>query len=186
MGDKIAAKVAVIAAGIPVVPGSEGAIRDAEHALEEGLKIGFPVIVKATAGGGGRGMKIAETKNDITEAFNFASAEALAAFGNGDCYIEKFLTKPRHIEVQIFIDTHGNAVHLFERDCSLQRRHQKVVEEAPAPGMTTELREQMGAAAIAAAIAVAYEGAGTIEFLLAQDNSFYFMEMNTRLSLIHI
>ena len=127
MGDKIAAKVAVIAAGIPVVPGSEGAIRDAEHALEEGLKIGFPVIVKATAGGGGRGMKIAETKNDITEAFNFASAEALAAFGNGDCYIEKFLTKPRHIEVQILADNHGNVVHLGERDCSLQRRHQKLV-----------------------------------------------------------
>jgi len=133
MGDKIAAKVAIIAAGIPVVPGSEGAIRDAAHALEEGRKIGFPVIVKATAGGGGRGMKIAETKDDITEAFNFASAEALAAFGNGDCYIEKFLTKPRHIEVQILADNYGNVIHLGERDCSLQRRHQKLVEEAPSP-----------------------------------------------------
>jgi acetyl-CoA carboxylase biotin carboxylase subunit len=184
MGDKIAAKVAVIAAGIPVVPGSEGAIRDAEHALEEGLKIGFPVIVKATAGGGGRGMKIAETKNDITEAFNFASAEALAAFGNGDCYIEKFLTKPRHIEVQILADNHGNVVHLGERDCSLQRRHQKLVEEAPSPALDDAARKEIGEIVSKAIAKIGYRNVGTIEFLY-EEGEFYFIEMNTRLQVEH-
>ena len=184
MGDKIAAKVAVIAAGIPVVPGSEGAIRDAEHALEEGLKIGFPVIVKATAGGGGRGMKIAETKNDITEAFNFASAEALAAFGNGDCYIEKFLTKPRHIEVQILADNHGNVVHLGERDCSLQRRHQKLVEEAPSPALDDAARKEIGEIVSKAIAKIGYRNVGTIEFLY-EEGKFYFIEMNTRLQVEH-
>ena len=184
MGDKIAAKVAVIAAGIPVVPGSEGAIRDAEHALEEGLKIGFPVIVKATAGGGGRGMKIAETKNDITEAFNFASAEALAAFGNGDCYIEKFLTKPRHIEVQILADNHGNVVHLGERDCSLQRRHQKLVEEAPSPALDDAARKEIGEIVSRAIAKIGYRNVGTIEFLY-EEGKFYFIEMNTRLQVEH-
>ena len=184
MGDKIAAKVAVIAAGIPVVPGSEGAIRDAEHALEEGLKIGFPVIVKATAGGGGRGMKIAETKNDITEAYNFASAEALAAFGNGDCYIEKFLTKPRHIEVQILADNHGNVVHLGERDCSLQRRHQKLVEEAPSPALDDAARKEIGEIVSKAIAKIGYRNVGTIEFLY-EEGEFYFIEMNTRLQVEH-
>ena len=184
MGDKIAAKVAVIAAGIPVVPGSEGAIRDAAHALEEGLKIGFPVIVKATAGGGGRGMKIAETKNDITEAFNFASAEALAAFGNGDCYIEKFLTKPRHIEVQILADNHGNVVHLGERDCSLQRRHQKLVEEAPSPALDDAARKEIGEIVSKAIAKIGYRNVGTIEFLY-EEGEFYFIEMNTRLQVEH-
>ena len=184
MGDKIAAKVAVIAAGIPVVPGSEGAIRDAEHALEEGLKIGFPVIVKATAGGGGRGMKIAETKNDITEAFNFASAEALATFGNGDCYIEKFLTKPRHIEVQILADNHGNVVHLGERDCSLQRRHQKLVEEAPSPALDDAARKEIGEIVSKAIAKIGYRNVGTIEFLY-EEGEFYFIEMNTRLQVEH-
>ena len=184
MGDKIAAKVAVIAAGIPVVPGSEGAIRDAAHALEEGLKIGFPVIVKATAGGGGRGMKIAETKNDITEAFNFASAEALAAFGNGDCYIEKFLTKPRHIEVQILADNHGNVVHLGERDCSLQRRHQKLVEEAPSPALDDAARKEIGEIVSKAIAKIGYRNVGTIEFLY-EEGKFYFIEMNTRLQVEH-
>ena len=184
MGDKIAAKVAVIAAGIPVVPGSEGAIRDADHALEEGLKIGFPVIVKATAGGGGRGMKIAETKNDITEAFNFASAEALAAFGNGDCYIEKFLTKPRHIEVQILADNHGNVVHLGERDCSLQRRHQKLVEEAPSPALDDAARKEIGEIVSKAIAKIGYRNVGTIEFLY-EEGEFYFIEMNTRLQVEH-
>jgi acetyl-CoA carboxylase biotin carboxylase subunit len=184
MGDKIAAKVAVIAAGIPVVPGSEGAIRDAAHALEEGLKIGFPVIVKATAGGGGRGMKIAETKNDITEAFNFASAEALAAFGNGDCYIEKFLTKPRHIEVQILADNHGNVVHLGERDCSLQRRHQKLVEEAPSPALDDAARKEIGEIVSRAIAKIGYRNVGTIEFLY-EEGEFYFIEMNTRLQVEH-
>ena len=184
MGDKIAAKVAVIAAGIPVVPGSEGAIRGAAHALEEGLKIGFPVIVKATAGGGGRGMKIAETKNDITEAFNFASAEALAAFGNGDCYIEKFLTKPRHIEVQILADNHGNVVHLGERDCSLQRRHQKLVEEAPSPALDDAARKEIGEIVSKAIAKIGYRNVGTIEFLY-EEGEFYFIEMNTRLQVEH-
>ena len=184
MGDKIAAKVAVIAAGIPVVPGSEGAIRDAAHALEEGLKIGFPVIVKATAGGGGRGMKIAETKNDITEAFNFASAEALATFGNGDCYIEKFLTKPRHIEVQILADNHGNVVHLGERDCSLQRRHQKLVEEAPSPALDDAARKEIGEIVSKAIAKIGYRNVGTIEFLY-EEGEFYFIEMNTRLQVEH-
>ena len=184
MGDKIAAKVAVIAAGIPVVPGSEGAIRDAAHALEEGRKIGFPVIVKATAGGGGRGMKIAETKDDITEAFNFASAEALAAFGNGDCYIEKFLTKPRHIEVQILADNHGNVVHLGERDCSLQRRHQKLVEEAPSPALDNAARKEIGEIVSKAIAKIGYRNVGTIEFLY-EKGKFYFIEMNTRLQVEH-
>lgn len=184
MGDKIAAKVAVIAAGIPVVPGSEGAIRDADHALEESRKIGFPVIVKATAGGGGRGMKIAETKDDITEAFNFASAEALAAFGNGDCYIEKFLTKPRHIEVQILADNHGNVVHLGERDCSLQRRHQKLVEEAPSPALDNAARKEIGEIVSKAIAKIGYRNVGTIEFLY-EKGKFYFIEMNTRLQVEH-
>ena len=184
MGDKIAAKVAVIAAGIPVVPGSEGAIRDADHALEESRKIGFPVIVKATAGGGGRGMKIAETKDDITEAFNFASAEALAAFGNGDCYIEKFLTKPRHIEVQILADNYGNVIHLGERDCSLQRRHQKLVEEAPSPALDNAARKEIGEIVSKAIAKIGYRNVGTIEFLY-EKGKFYFIEMNTRLQVEH-
>ena len=184
MGDKIAAKVAVIAAGIPVVPGSEGAIRDAAHALEEGRKIGFPVIVKATAGGGGRGMKIAETKDEITEAFNFASAEALAAFGNGDCYIEKFLTKPRHIEVQILADNYGNVIHLGERDCSLQRRHQKLVEEAPSPALDNAARKEIGEIVSKAIAKIGYRNVGTIEFLY-EKGKFYFIEMNTRLQVEH-
>ena len=184
MGDKIAAKVAVIAAGIPVVPGSKGAIRDAAHALEEGRKIGFPVIVKATAGGGGRGMKIAKTKDDITEAFNFASAEALAAFGNGDCYIEKFLTKPRHIEVQILADNYGNVIHLGERDCSLQRRHQKLVEEAPSPALDNAARKEIGEIVSKAIAKIGYRNVGTIEFLY-EKGKFYFIEMNTRLQVEH-
>ena len=184
MGDKIAAKVAVIAAGIPVVPGSDGAIRDADHALEESRKIGFPVIVKATAGGGGRGMKIAKTKDDITEAFNFASAEALAAFGNGDCYIEKFLTKPRHIEVQILADNFGNVIHLGERDCSLQRRHQKLVEEAPSPALDNAARKEIGEIVSKAIAKIGYRNVGTIEFLY-EKGKFYFIEMNTRLQVEH-
>jgi len=184
MGDKIAAKVAVIAAGIPVVPGSEGAIRDAAHASEESRKIGFPVIVKATAGGGGRGMKIAKTKDDITEAFNFASAEALAAFGNGDCYIEKFLTKPRHIEVQILADNFGNVIHLGERDCSLQRRHQKLVEEAPSPALDNAARKEIGEIVSKAIAKIGYRNVGTIEFLY-EKGKFYFIEMNTRLQVEH-
>lgn len=184
MGDKIAAKAAVIEAGIPVVPGSVGAVRDAEHALEIGLEFGFPVIVKATAGGGGRGMKVAETEADIAEAFNFARAEALAAFGNGECYIEKFLTKPRHIEVQILADNHGNVVHLGERDCSLQRRHQKLVEEAPSPALNESARAEIGEIVSKAISKIGYRNVGTIEFLY-EDGEFYFIEMNTRLQVEH-
>lgn len=184
MGDKIAAKEAVIKAGIPVVPGSDGAVRDADHALEIGREIGFPVIVKATAGGGGRGMKIAETEADIADAFNFARAEATAAFGNGDCYIEKFLTKPRHIEVQILADNHGNVVHLGERDCSLQRRHQKLVEEAPSPALNESEREEIGAIVSKAIEKIGYRNVGTIEFLY-EEGKFYFIEMNTRLQVEH-
>jgi acetyl-CoA carboxylase biotin carboxylase subunit len=184
MGDKIAAKAAVIKAGIPVVPGSDGAIRDADHALEVGSKIGFPVIVKATAGGGGRGMKVAQTKKDIADAFNFARAEATAAFGNGDCYIEKFLTKPRHIEVQILADNYGNVVHLGERDCSLQRRHQKLVEEAPSPALDDAARKEIGEIVSKAIAKIGYRNVGTIEFLY-EENKFYFIEMNTRLQVEH-
>ncbi|NQV84989.1 MAG: ATP-grasp domain-containing protein, partial [Rhodospirillales bacterium] len=184
MGDKIAAKAAVIKAGIPVVPGSEGAIRDVDHALEIGLEIGFPVIVKATAGGGGRGMKIAQTKNDIADAFNFARAEAQAAFGNGEVYIEKFLTKPRHIEVQILADNYGNVVHLGERDCSLQRRHQKLLEEAPSPALNDSQRAEIGEIVAKAISKIGYRNVGTIEFLY-EDGKFYFIEMNTRLQVEH-
>jgi len=184
MGDKIAAKAAVIEAGIPVVPGSDGAVRDAEHALEIGLEFGFPVIVKATAGGGGRGMKIAHTKDDIADAFNNARAEAQAAFGNGEVYIEKFLTTPRHIEVQILADNHGNVVHLGERDCSLQRRHQKVVEEAPSPALNDSQRAEIGEIVSKAIGKIGYRNVGTIEFLF-EDGKFYFIEMNTRLQVEH-
>ncbi len=184
MGDKIAAKAAVIEAGIPVVPGSDGAVRDAAHALEIGLEFGFPVIVKATAGGGGRGMKVAQTKDDIEEAFNTARAEAQAAFGNGECYIEKFLTKPRHIEVQVLADNHGNVVHLGERDCSLQRRHQKVVEEAPSPALNDSQRAEIGEIVSKAIGKIGYRNVGTIEFLF-EDGRFYFIEMNTRLQVEH-
>jgi len=184
MGDKIAAKAAVIEAGIPVVPGSDGAVRDVEHALEIGLEFGFPVIVKATAGGGGRGMKIAHTKDDIADAFNNARAEAQAAFGNGEVYIEKFLTTPRHIEVQILADNHGNVVHLGERDCSLQRRHQKVVEEAPSPALNDSQRAEIGEIVSKAIGKIGYRNVGTIEFLF-EDGKFYFIEMNTRLQVEH-
>ncbi len=184
MGDKIAAKAAVIEAGIPVVPGSTGAVRDADHALEIGKEFGFPVIVKATAGGGGRGMKIAETRDDIADAFHFARAEALAAFGNGAVYIEKFLTKPRHIEVQVLADNHGNVVHLGERDCSLQRRHQKLVEEAPSPALNASQRAEIGEIVSKAISKIGYRNVGTIEFLF-EEGQFYFIEMNTRLQVEH-
>ncbi len=184
MGDKISAKAAVIAAGIPVVPGSEGAIRDADHALEVGLEIGFPVIVKATAGGGGRGMKIAQNKDEIVDAFNFARAEAQSNFGNADVYIEKFLTRPRHIELQVLADNHGNVVHLGERDCSLQRRHQKVLEEAPSPALDEKARAEIGAIVTKAIGKIGYRNVGTIEFLY-EDGAFYFIEMNTRLQVEH-
>jgi len=184
MGDKIAAKQAVMDAGIPVVPGSDGAVKDARQALEIAKGIGFPVIIKATAGGGGRGMKVAKTEADLKEAFETASAEAASVFGNGAVYIEKFLGTPRHIEVQILADHHGNVVHLGERDCSLQRRHQKVLEEAPSPALNSSQRTEIGEIVARAIEKIGYRSVGTIEFLY-EDGGFYFIEMNTRLQVEH-
>ncbi|WP_062762522.1 acetyl-CoA carboxylase biotin carboxylase subunit [Falsirhodobacter sp. alg1] len=184
MGDKITAKETVKALGIPVVPGSDGGVPDYETALEVAKNIGFPVIIKATAGGGGRGMKVAKDAESLEVAFRTARSEAKAAFGNDEVYIEKYLQKPRHIEVQVFGDGKGNAVHLGERDCSLQRRHQKVFEEAPGPCITPELRTEIGAICANAVSRINYTGAGTVEFLY-EDNNFYFIEMNTRLQVEH-
>jgi len=184
MGDKIAAKNAVMAAGIPVVPGSDGGVGDSDAALRIAHDIGFPVIIKASAGGGGRGMKVAKSAGDLKEAFETARAEALAAFGNGEVYIEKFLSHPRHIEVQILADHHGNVVHLGERDCSLQRRHQKVLEEAPSPALNALQRIEIGATVARAIEKIGYRSVGTIEFLF-EDGEFYFIEMNTRLQVEH-
>lgn len=190
MGLKDEAKKLMIDAGVPVVPGYLGENQDPDHLLTEAEKIGFPVLIKAVAGGGGKGMRRVDTSTEFPAALRGAKREAAGAFGNDQVLIEKFIEKPRHIEVQVFADTHGNAVHLFERDCSLQRRHQKVVEEAPAPHMTDFLRGQMGSAAVAAARAIDYRGAGTIEFIVDVANGldgapFYFMEMNTRLQVEH-
>ena len=184
MGDKIAAKDAVMKAGIPVVPGSDGGVDTYEEALKVSDEMGYPVIVKATAGGGGRGMKLAKTREDLETAFRTARSEAESAFGNGEVYIEKFLTKPRHIEIQVLADNHGNVVHLGERDCSLQRRHQKVLEEAPSPALNKEQREEIGNIAAKAVQKIGYRSAGTIEFLY-EDGQFYFIEMNTRLQVEH-
>ena len=184
MGDKIEAKVTVKKHGIPVVPGSDGAIESMEHGKEIAAEIGYPVLVKASSGGGGRGMKIAETEADLETAISTAKSEALAAFGDDVIYLEKYLGKPRHIEVQILADSHGNVIHLGERDCSLQRRHQKVLEEAPSPVLTAEQRDEIGETVREAIGAMGYLGAGTIEFLY-EDGSFYFIEMNTRLQVEH-
>ncbi|EPX85609.1 acetyl-CoA carboxylase biotin carboxylase subunit [Salipiger mucosus] len=184
MGDKITAKDTMKALGVPCVPGSEGGVPDLETAQRLGAEIGYPVIVKATAGGGGRGMKVAETAQDMERAFQTARAEGKAAFGNDEVYIEKYLQKPRHIEIQIFGDGKGNAVHLGERDCSLQRRHQKVFEEAPGPVITEEERQRIGEICARAVAEINYAGAGTIEFLY-EDGEFYFIEMNTRLQVEH-
>jgi 3-methylcrotonyl-CoA carboxylase alpha subunit len=184
MGSKSAAKALMARAGVPLVPGYHGADQDAALLAREAKKIGFPVLIKASAGGGGKGMRIVESAADFAAALASAKREAKASFGDDTVLIERYLTRPRHIEMQIFADTHGNCVHLFERDCSVQRRHQKVVEEAPAPGMDPARRAAMGAAAIAAAKAVAYVGAGTIEFI-SEGDDFFFMEMNTRLQVEH-
>jgi acetyl-CoA carboxylase biotin carboxylase subunit len=184
MGDKITAKETMIKLGVPCVPGSEGGVPTIEDAHRVSDEMGFPVIVKATAGGGGRGMKLALTKDDLDEAFSSARLESKTAFGNDEVYIEKYLQKPRHIEVQIFGDGKGRAVHLGERDCSLQRRHQKVFEEAPGPSITPELREQIGKTCADACADIGYAGAGTIEFLY-EDGEFFFIEMNTRLQVEH-
>ena len=185
MGDKASARRAMQAVGVPIVPGSPGPVEDVDEALRFAVDIGFPVIIKASAGGGGKGMRVAADPDDFARAFQLARSEALSAFGNGDVYVEKYLARPRHIEFQIMGDSHGNAIHLGERDCSVQRRHQKLIEEAPSPAMTPELRKAMGDAAVRGAKAINYVGAGTIEMLLNEDNSFYFMEMNTRIQVEH-
>src|SRR5438270_7522266 len=185
MGDKAAARKAMTAVGVPIVPGTPGPVEDVEEALEFAKSIGFPVIIKAAAGGGGKGMRVAKDADEFERSFQLARSEALSAFGNGDVYVEKYLMRPRHIEFQIMGDKFGHVIHLGERDCSVQRRHQKLIEEAPSPAMTPDLRKRMGDAAVAGAKAIEYVGAGTIEMLLDEDGSFYFMEMNTRIQVEH-
>ena len=185
MGNKAQARATAIAAGVPVVPGSDGTIESIDEALTFARAVGFPVLVKASAGGGGKGMRVATDEEDLAKQFVAAKNEAGAAFGNDEVYLEKYLLRPRHVEIQLLTDTHGNALYLFERDCSIQRRHQKLLEEAPSPALNEKTRKEMGEAAVALARAVDYEGAGTIEFLFDTDGSFYFMEMNTRVQVEH-
>ncbi|MDQ7054371.1 MAG: acetyl-CoA carboxylase biotin carboxylase subunit [candidate division KSB1 bacterium] len=185
MGDKTAARETMQKAGVPIVPGSPAPLANADEALNVARAIGFPVLLKATAGGGGKGMRMVASESEIASAFRSASSEAQSAFGDGRVYIEKYVQGPRHIEFQVLADEHGNVVHLCERECSIQRRHQKIIEESPSPLMTPELREQMGEAAVKAAQACGYVNAGTIEFLVDQDRHFYFLEMNTRLQVEH-
>jgi acetyl-CoA carboxylase biotin carboxylase subunit len=185
MGDKATARRLAKEAGVPTVPGSAGTIEDPDEAIAAANEIGFPVIIKATAGGGGKGMRIAPTAEQFLQLFGLAQNEALSAFGNGAVYIEKYLEHPRHVEIQVLGDQYGRVVHLGERDCSVQRRHQKLIEESPSPALTAELREQMGAAAVRLAENIGYTGAGTVEFLLDTDGCFYFMEMNTRIQVEH-
>ena len=185
MGDKASAKDTMKKAGVPTIPGSEGLLSDLSEAKKVAKKIGYPVILKATAGGGGRGMRVVWEEKDLEKAFDSARQEAGAAFGNDGMYLEKFIEEPRHIEIQVVGDQFGQACHLSERDCSIQRRHQKLVEESPSPFMIPELRDKMGEAAIKAALAVQYEGLGTIEFLVDKHRNFYFMEMNTRIQVEH-
>jgi len=185
MGDKSLAKETMRKAGVPVVPGSDGVVKDMKDGFEIATGIGFPVMIKASAGGGGKGMRIVREAEEFEKAFQMASNEADAAFGNAAIYIEKFVEEPRHIEVQVFGDKFGNVVHLNERDCTIQRRHQKLIEESPSPVIDTVLREKMGTAAVKGAKSVNYEGAGTIEFLVDKNKNFYFMEMNTRIQVEH-
>jgi acetyl-CoA carboxylase, biotin carboxylase subunit len=185
MGDKITAKETMIAAGVPVVPGSGGLLKNAAEGIQQANEMGYPVIIKATAGGGGKGMRIIWNEGEFEENWDKAKQEAKASFGNDGIYMEKYVEEPRHIEFQIIGDQFGTVVHLSERDCSIQRRHQKLVEEAPSPFMTPELREKMGEAAIKAGKAINYEGVGTIEFLVDKHRNFYFMEMNTRIQVEH-
>jgi acetyl-CoA carboxylase, biotin carboxylase subunit len=185
MGDKISARQAVIKQGVPILPGTKEAVTTVEDAKKIAKEIGFPVIIKATAGGGGRGMKIVHSQAALPNAFATARAEAQAGFGNPEVYIEKYCEQPRHVEIQILADKHGNVIHLGERDCSIQRRHQKLIEEAPSTVVTPEIRKAMGEAAVRAAAAVGYNSVGTIEFLVDKNNNFFFMEMNTRVQVEH-
>lgn len=185
MGDKVTAKETMIKAGVPVIPGSDGLVKDVKQGLKIAKEIGYPVIIKATAGGGGKGMRIVWEADEFEKNWNLARQEAKASFGNDGIYIEKFIEEPRHIEFQIAGDQKGTVVHLSERDCSIQRRHQKLVEECPSPFMTDELRQRMGEAAVKAGEAIKYEGVGTVEFLVDKHRNFYFMEMNTRIQVEH-
>ena len=185
MGDKSTAKSTMQTVGVPTVPGSEGLLPNPEAAAELASAMGYPVMIKATAGGGGRGMRLVPSPDQLVKLYKAAQGEADAAFGNPGLYMEKFIDRPRHVEVQILADRHGNVVHLGERDCSIQRRHQKLLEEAPSPALDPELRRRMGEAAVAAARSINYEGAGTVEFLLDRSGGFYFMEMNTRIQVEH-
>lgn len=185
MGDKVEARRTMQAAGVPILPGSPDPIESAEEAEQIAKEIGFPVIIKAAAGGGGRGMRIVRTEEELRSNLEMAQAEALAAFKNGSVYIERYVERPRHIEIQVLADEHGSVIHLGERECSIQRRHQKLLEEAPSPVITPEQREAMGAVAVNACKEIGYASAGTFEFLLDEDGSFYFMEMNTRIQVEH-
>jgi acetyl-CoA carboxylase biotin carboxylase subunit len=185
MGDKAAARRAMADVGVPIIPGSPGPVADPEEAILLAREIGFPVIIKAAAGGGGKGMRVAREPDEFARSFALARSEALSAFGNDEVYVEKYLSRPRHIEFQVMGDQHGNLLHLGERDCSIQRRHQKLIEEAPSPALTPELRTTMGEAAVRGAKAIEYVGAGTMEMLLDETGNFYFMEMNTRIQVEH-
>lgn len=185
MGDKAEAKRTMREAGVPVTPGSEGLLEDEEIAVVEAERIGYPVLIKATAGGGGRGMRVARNAEELRTAYNTARAEAETAFKNSGVYLEKYIERPRHIEIQVLADEHGNVIHLGERECSIQRRHQKLIEESPSPAVSKELREEMGRIAVKACQEVGYSSAGTIEFLLDEGDKFYFMEMNTRIQVEH-
>jgi acetyl-CoA carboxylase biotin carboxylase subunit len=185
MGDKAYAKETMKKSGVPVVPGSDGVVKTADEAKQIAAQFGYPVMIKASAGGGGKGMRIVHTEDELENNFNMATSEALSAFGNGDVYVEKFVEEPRHIEIQVLGDMHGNVVHLGERDCTIQRRHQKLIEETPSPFIDDEVREAMGTAAVKGAKGVRYEGAGTVEFIVDKNKNFYFMEMNTRIQVEH-
>jgi acetyl-CoA carboxylase, biotin carboxylase subunit len=185
MGDKAEAKRTMREAGVPVTPGSEGLLDDEDIAVAEAARIGYPVLIKATAGGGGRGMRVANNEDELRHAYNTARSEAETAFKNSGVYLERYIARPRHIEIQILADEHGNVIHLGERECSIQRRHQKLIEESPSPAVSKELREEMGRIAVKACQQVGYSSAGTIEFLLDEGDQFYFMEMNTRIQVEH-
>jgi acetyl-CoA carboxylase biotin carboxylase subunit len=185
MGDKIEAKKTIASANVPVIPGYHGVKQDLSTLIKEGKKIGFPLLVKATAGGGGKGMRVVHAEAELEQSIESAKREAKSSFGNDSVFLEQYIDKPRHIEFQILADEHGHVIHLFERECSIQRRHQKIIEETPSPVMTKKLRDEMGTAAVAAAEAVGYTNAGTIEFMVDGKQNFYFMEMNTRLQVEH-